>query len=104
MKSGEVKPRKLRLVLKPLPNDEEDTGGDTLTKPGGCCGDIGDGGREDTAESASEKCSSQGSLFSSSEDESSSCRDVSESQLPLPSSQGTFELPVTNFVRSMYIQ
>ena len=92
VKSGEEKPRsKLRLVLKPLPNDEEDAAtGDHPTKPEGCCGDTCARGQEVTAESASEKCSEKESLFSASEDESSSCRDASESQLPLPSSQGTF--------------
>ena len=93
VKSGEGKPRsKLRLVLKPLPNDEEDTTGDYHTKPEGTCGDRCAGGQEVTAESASERCSSQGSLFSISEDGSSSCReDAAEDQLPLPSSQGTLE-------------
>ena len=92
VKSGEEKPRsKLRLVLKPLPNDEDDATGDCQAKPGGCCGDTCAGGQEVTAESANEKCSSQGGLFSSGKDESSSCKDSSESQLPLPSSQGNFE-------------
>ena len=92
MKSGEEKPRsKLRLVLKPLPNDEEDATGDCQAKQGGCCGDACAGGQEVTAESVNEKCSSQGGLFSSGKGESSSCKDGSESQLPLPSSQGNFE-------------
>ena len=103
MKSGEEKPRsKLRLVLKPLPNDEEDPAtGDHPTKPEGCCGDTCTGGQEITAESASEKCSEKESMFSASADESTSCRDGSESQLPLPSSQGTFVSIDTffNFVR-----
>ena len=98
VKSGEDKPRsKLRLVLKPLPNDEEDTTGDYPTKLEGFCGDTCAGGQEVAAESASEKCSSQGSMFSSNEDEFSSCRDVSESQLPLPSSQGTSKSTNTLF-------
>ena len=92
MKPREEKPRsKLRLVLKPLPNDEEGPAtGDHPTKPEGCCGDTCARGHEVTAESASEKCSGKESLFSAGEDDSSSCRDGSESQLPLPSSQGTF--------------
>ena len=93
MKSGEGKPRsKLRLVLKPLPNDEEDMAGNYPAKPEGTCGDRCAGGQEVTAESASERCSSQGSLFSNNEDGTSSCReDAAEDQLPLPSSQGTFK-------------
>ena len=88
----EEKPRsKLRLVLKPLPNDEEDPAtGDHPTKPGGSCGDTCARGQEVTAESASEKCSEKESLFSAGKDESSSCRDRPENQLPLPSSQGIF--------------
>ena len=83
LKSGDVKPRsKLRLVLKPLPVDEEVS--HTAQPAGSCCEDSCVDG---SAESEREECSSEEGALSSSRD-GSSCQDSPEDQLPLPSSQG----------------
>lgn len=95
VKSGKEKQRssKLRLVLKPLPDGDESEG--DRAKREGCCDRCGKctRGKPDSKEKVAslssdvaERCSSHESLYS--RDESSSCTDSSENQVPLLSSPG----------------
>ena len=97
IKTGEVKPRnpKLRILLNPLPSDDDDTGevGDRLRREG-CCDRRSECARDQGSSVDStgslllgRKCSSHKSpsLFTGGDKTSAH----KESQLPLPSSQGT---------------